>query len=92
MNSSSNVVNTHYSGVGGSSGLRVAGASIINSSLSQHGGGGGGHGALIVPHVKLHQLKGNSPHIMDDSLISNPYSTRDPNGNVSVSCRMIMFL
>jgi hypothetical protein len=94
MNSSSNVVagvnGTHYSAIGG---LRGAGASIINSSLSTNSamiGGSGAHGALIVPHVKLHQIKPNMPPVMntthqliDDSLLSNPYSVRDPNGNVT---------
>jgi hypothetical protein len=51
-------------------------------------GGMGAHGALIVPQVKLSQIKQNMPPVMnttliDDSLLSNPYSVRDPNGNVN---------
>jgi len=92
-NSSANVAgvyapaaSTHYSAIGG---LRGAGASIVNSSLSTNSALlGGAHGALIVPHVKLSQIKPNIPPVMnnntliDDSLLTNPYSVRDPNGNV----------
>jgi hypothetical protein len=90
MKSSSNVASSfagplHNGGVSGGlnqgTSLRGVGASII----------GNNHGQPIIPNIKLHtknnsinQQYGSSPPQLDESMMSNAYSTRDPN-TVTVS-------
>jgi hypothetical protein len=81
MNSSTNVVSQNNFGIGGTfsshgggpgttTSFRGVGASIIGQNA----------GSIVVPHVKLQNIKQVPPPQLDDSLISNVYSIQ---GNVS---------